>query len=522
MKTRSHTRREKELKQQKEIELKKKREPQRFKTLSVKYYNPRELIVVLDRLNFEKHRRRFFTSTNITIVRDPLNEKERIKRIKMSDHLRQVDKLKLDGNMSENWRRFKRSFDIFMNASGIIGKSESTKINTFLNAIGEDAVEVFDTFELTDAQKASYTETIKVFTDFCTPKKNQIYERFMFYQRHQKDGEPFDTFLMDLKQLVKSCEFTDKEQEMLRDQIVMGIHDKKLQRNLLEAADLTCAIAIQKCRASEATQQQQSTMSKTVTVNEVRSSNNNTQYRNSSHVDDRSTNNSSKQSNKNSKKNSFKGKRGNTQQQHAQPNRSQNNSNTNQNKSEKLINNCRFCSYSHKIRECPAFGKACGTCNKLNHFSSVCRLKNVDLIRASNNSSDYDFSDNEEFIIGTITSVNDVSNTYPWMETVVVENEGIPFKIDTGAEIDVIPANVLKRLDRRIELKGTGIKLRAFGGQKVKPIGMCILSCSFSGISLQSKFAVVDLDITPILGLNTCIKFGIVAPSECKQNRKNF
>lgn len=515
MKTRSHTKQRKELQEQKEIELKKRHEPQQFKTISINYYQPGELKVVLSRLEFEKNRSKYCTGS--TKVRDPLNEKERIKRIKMSDYLRAVDKLKLDGNMSENWRRFKRNFDIFMSASGISGKGDTTKINTFLNAIGEDAVDLFDSFTLTTEQKESYEETVKVFSDFCTPKKNQIYERFKFYQRSQKEGEPFDSFLMDLKQLIKSCEFTDKEQEMLRDRIVMGINDKKMQMKLLEAADLTCDIAIQKCRASEATKEQQLTMNKTVTVDEVRNDNN-TQYRKSNHVAERSSssNNNNKQSNRSGKASTF---------------RNQNNSNNSnahtENKSDKMINNCRYCSYSHKIRECPAYGKACGTCNKLNHFSSVCRFKKVDLIGASNNSSDYDFSDNDEFYVGTVenvtgTNVTNGSNVYPWLETVAVEENDVSFKIDTGAEINVIPVHVLKRLGRRIKIKGTSTKLRAFGGQKVDPIGMCYLSCGFENESLSTRFAVVDLDITPILGLNTCIDFGIVTPSKRKYTRKQY
>lgn len=56
-----------------------------------------------------------------------------------------------------------------------------------------------------------------------------MYERFVFYQRKQKEGESFDVFHVDIKRLVKNCEFGDKESEMLRDQIVMGVVDNKLQ-----------------------------------------------------------------------------------------------------------------------------------------------------------------------------------------------------------------------------------------------------------------------------------------------------
>lgn len=61
----------------------------------------------------------------------------------------------------------------------------------------------------------------------------------------------------------------------------MGVRDVRLQTKLLETENLTCEMAIQKCRASEATNMQTKEMSKTATVNEVKtqtaSKNNNKQ-----------------------------------------------------------------------------------------------------------------------------------------------------------------------------------------------------------------------------------------------------
>lgn len=246
MKTRAQTKREIGIKRC-GITTHKKELPRPVKLKSVK--------LVLERVDLDDFAQLIRKEPQSLIVHDPLNEKQRVKRIKMSEHLRQVERLKLDGNISENWRRFKRNFEIYLNASGIIGKGESTKINTFLNAIGEEAVEIFDTFTLTEEQKGSYTAVVKAFEDFCTPKKNTVYERFMFYQRKQSDGEPFDIFLMDIKRLVRSCEFGANENEMLRDQIVMGVNDKRLQIRLLEANNLTYDNTVEKCRASEATRE---------------------------------------------------------------------------------------------------------------------------------------------------------------------------------------------------------------------------------------------------------------------------
>lgn len=88
---------------------------------------------------------------------------------------------------------------------------------------------MYDTFELAAAERAQYALVTKAFEDFCSQRKNTVYERYNFYQRNQKEGESFDAFLMDIKILVKSCEFTaNTTNEMFRDRIVM-IHSTDLQ-----------------------------------------------------------------------------------------------------------------------------------------------------------------------------------------------------------------------------------------------------------------------------------------------------
>lgn len=474
---------------------------------------------------------------------DGIIAEERIKRRTMGEFLNKIEKLKMDGNLSENWRRFKRYFDIFMTAGELNEKSDAIKVSTFLNAVGEEAIEVFDTFTLTQQQRASYTEVIKAFDDFCKPKKNPVYERFVLNQRKQKEGEPFDTFLMDIKRLARTCEFGANENEMLRDRIVWGVHDQKLQLRLIEKNDLTYDQAVEMARQSESTKEQVSTMntSKSAGIDEIRHTQN--RYTRN-HVNDGRNSNNNKQrdnrhrntgggnsnSNSNSNNNNNSSNRRNashTQNTQHQQREQRQNSNDNENK--KSV--CKFCNYSHKFgtKNCPAYGKSCNICFKNNHFSSVCRQKNVSALSIDSN-YDYDYDDNNEFFVSTLCEEKPTDDVqYPWIEHIAIDEKNVPFKIDTGAGVDVLPMNVLKRIVNRPELNRTEMTLRAFAGEKVKPIGTCSLICSFHGMSLRVKFAIVDFDCTPILGLKSCVRFKIVQPSRTrsrifrnsKQNR-NF
>lgn len=432
---------------------------------------------------------------------------------KMSDHLTKVGQLKLEGNLSENWRRFKRNFDIFMAAGELTQKADAIKVNTFLNAVGEEAVEIFDSFNLTDEQRLVYADVVKSFADFCEPKKNTVYERYVFSQRQQKIGEPFDNFLIEIRRLVRTCEYGNMENEMLRDRIVQGINQQRLQRELLGTANLTYDLAVSKCRSHEATNEQTSSMNKTVAVNQIEEKDNTKR-----NTQNRKHNNKKQQASSNT--DTRQEKRGQQQQQQQrQTNNTQHRNNSNGNsssmnnrdKSEKSILNCRYCGLSHKLRECPAYGKTCTSCSRKNHFRAVCQSKNVSAI------STYDSSDNEEFFVTSIEKVYAIGDDdevgYPWIEQICIDGRKVAFKIDTGAQINVLPLNVYNRLDTKIELHRTNTKLRAFSGDKVKPIGMCSLFGRFENMSCEMKTAVVDIDIMPILGLQSSIDFGLVAPS---------
>ncbi|KAB0793610.1 hypothetical protein PPYR_13230 [Photinus pyralis] len=110
--------------------------------------------------------------------------------------------LSLQGNLSENWRKFKQNFEIYLKASDKSTKADETKIAILLNIIGEDAVEVYNTFTLSETDMVSFP-VLKAFDGHCSPKKNIVFERFKFYSRVQQEGEGFDQFLTDIKKLSK-------------------------------------------------------------------------------------------------------------------------------------------------------------------------------------------------------------------------------------------------------------------------------------------------------------------------------
>lgn len=52
------------------------------------------------------------------------------------------------GNVAKNWSTWNQKFEIFLLASGKLYADVSVKIATFLNSIGEEGVEIFNTFNI--------------------------------------------------------------------------------------------------------------------------------------------------------------------------------------------------------------------------------------------------------------------------------------------------------------------------------------------------------------------------------------
>lgn len=102
---------------------------------------------------------------------------------------------------------------------------------------------------------------IEKFKKYCTLRKNETYERYVFRNRLQKESESTEQFVTDLRMKSQSCNFVTLCDSMFRDQIVIGVQDKRVKMQLLKETDLTLEKAIKICQASECAMVQLKTFS---------------------------------------------------------------------------------------------------------------------------------------------------------------------------------------------------------------------------------------------------------------------
>lgn len=95
------------------------------------------------------------------------------------DQFRLPPPLVLSGNTGENWRRWIQRFNIYMTASGSDSKVEKVKIAILLHALGEEALEVYNSLsvESEEEEETTMQDIVTALEKYCLPRKNVVFER---------------------------------------------------------------------------------------------------------------------------------------------------------------------------------------------------------------------------------------------------------------------------------------------------------------------------------------------------------
>ena len=91
-------------------------------------------------------------------------------------------------------------------ASGAAEKDQSVQCVTLLHMIGEESLDIYNTFTFSQDEVNKIQPLIQKFDPYFAPKKNITYQRHLFHTG-TKNGRSFDNFLIDIKNEAKICEF---------------------------------------------------------------------------------------------------------------------------------------------------------------------------------------------------------------------------------------------------------------------------------------------------------------------------
>ena len=90
--------------------------------------------------------------------------------------------LNFTGNLSENWRKWKREFQFYLTATESDEKSDEVKTSRLLTAIGERARDIYYTFTFDfEGDEMKLDKVVEKFDSYMSSKKNITYMRYRFF-----------------------------------------------------------------------------------------------------------------------------------------------------------------------------------------------------------------------------------------------------------------------------------------------------------------------------------------------------
>lgn len=424
------------------------------------------------------------------------------------EFLNQPAEMVMEGDLGANWKKFKNNLDLYMKATGCVNKTEDTKCAVLLHCIGEQGRDIFNTFEI--GEENTLAAYIKKFDTYFLPKVNSSVERNKFNTRIQNQEETFDNFVKDLRKLANNCDFGTFKEELIKDRIVCGVRDKRVKERLLREPDLKLDKAIDIGRAAEAAE---------LHIKNLHNSQGQRQGESDAQVGvirkkkmDKNHNmrwqQSQSQAGRQRHSNSWKKQEGRPQERERRGEQWGRQEATGE-------GSCERCNFVHARNKCPAYGKKCSICGRFGHFMRCCRYtRRVNNVNVNENDVDRNVNDseNDAYTLGTINA-NDRNDWYIELELVGLENK-IKLKLDTGAQINVLPSRLLRKWNKTVSnLKYTDIKVTNYGGSRLQVKGTCLLKLLFKGKIEMVEFVVVETNddcSVPILGISTIKKLELL------------
>lgn len=410
---------------------------------------------------------------------------------------------------AEQFKKWKRDFEIYRVASGSDKSPEEVQVALLLHCMGQECRDIHETFTFdTAGDDKKYTVVMDKFTNHFIPLKNESVNSHLFFTRNQLEGESFDTFLTDIKRLSQDCDFGDLKDRLIRDRIVTGIENKKVKDRLLRETNLTLTKTIQICKEAELASEQVKKMDGQVDVQAIKKNYEKKNYY--EHDRERKVNNSGQRQNfainNTSRQQTINSTWRNQGSSQSGENRDRNSSWRNQNATDERRpvsrypeqGECQRCGYQHPRGRCPAYMKTCEECGKIGHFKKKCRSKEVREVQVEYDSASS--SDLQLFII----NIDNVNSENCWYENVEFVEQGgkVKFKLDTGAQCNVISKNVCEKLKIR-SIQKSNLKLANYNGERIITIGEINVECRVADKIQRINFQVCQGNFVPILGLPT-------------------
>ena len=382
------------------------------------------------------------------------------------------------------WRKWVTRFRNHLVAHAIDGDARQTAL--LLSSGGDDLYDIVDALPAASLQpvegQTRLDKLISSIEAHFNPQQNVEFQKFIFRQKKQQT-ENIDDFYNELRELAPTCGFTNVDAE-IKTQLIAGCKSSKIREKGLSQPGLSLQDLLTLARTQQLTHSHSKQMAQGAeSVNFMK--------------------------NKRSD-----GKSKAPKQNQSQPRGSQQ---QRQNKSSRRCGNCGGPWPHPEGREsCPAFGRECNSCHKMNHYASLCRSSATNQHKEPSKSGKTqwrskgnhvkhvaekdDSSDEEGYVF-----MAQGAGSLPHFDVMVgASKQKINFLADSGASVNLISEATYNEMKPMPKLAKSTAKIFAYGSQPVSVVGQFKSLLHAGDQSCVSSIHVVKGKERPIMSWDTC------------------
>uniref|UniRef100_A0A1A7YSF0 Gypsy retrotransposon integrase-like protein 1 n=2 Tax=Iconisemion striatum TaxID=60296 RepID=A0A1A7YSF0_9TELE len=379
---------------------------------------------------------------------------------------------------SHSWEEYCEIMDQFFEANEINDGEKQRAI--LLSVVGASTYSLMrNLLSPIKPKEKTYDELVTLLKNHFDPKPSEIVQRYKFDSRSRKPEESVMEYVAELRRLAQDCNYGNTLEQKLRDRLVCGINEDRIQRRLLSEVDLTCEKALSIAVAAE------------------------TANKNAQDLQNPSMSGKCFKLHKSSQQRS-----------------------TFKNSS---IQECYRCKGQHHPAECKFKQEKCHACKKVGHIARACRNKSKqegkatfgmkkEPLRSSYRShnvqehreeSHTDSSEEDSFPLRSmnfqIGRMSDISmrKVDPYTESMKVNGKRVQFEIDTGCSLTVMNEKTFQdtwRSNKCPPIKPVKIKLETYTGEAVEVVGAAQVKVRYKTQRAKLPLLVVKGDGPTLLG----------------------
>ena len=373
--------------------------------------------------------------------------------------------------------------------------------------MSRETLTIVENLGLTDAQRADQVQIIAGLKRYVQGRINETVERRNFRQRKQASGETFDDYLVSLRELAKTCNFCNNDclRNNLCDQLVEGVIDPEVVRDLLKERNLTLEKAIDIGRAMEAAKRElHSRLGTSASALDPISSGSVSVVTHDTAP--------SESLNAVSRYKQSKGKKGHVSKPVE-------------------LGSCHGCGQTEhpegRRTSCPAFKSVCSNCGKVGHYHNVCLQNSKPHNPSAGHSKKLSPQTNSLSLSGprqvgaprirlsSIMSLN-YADPAPTLTVHIQALNGqatVEVLPDSGADISAAGVDFLTHFNKHVlNLLPSDVKPRAVNGNILSPIGSLKAVISIGRRSVEDHFHIYKSVSGALLSWKTAKSLGILPP----------